>query len=699
MAYGNNILPMNASAYQLNNATLIDGVLTVDSGGYARYSISKQQLGALPDMVQVNLISDHFTSGYNPQVCMHLYVETPNKCYNYTVFPVSPESNIYSTEVQFDEAEYDTFTVEITSNELVSFTLWEVCPQSTGDVEVIIEGVKQSLPKLLYDYNTTPIRIEQSEQIVGMINCHLLDSTDLQSHFLMNFTASDRCTVYVRFFDTAMCELFSPIVHTVNPGYNTIEVPHAYLQKMAGSHTFYVTAQATNGYLSVPIRSVLYTIDGGYLAERVLNPGMDVTDIAIRQLDTDRAPSEIWAIGVDNNKVIVKKREYDQYNTSLWDAVYAIGEGTHAAIEFDGNWVRRPGSKKHTIHTNHLPMIAFVDPDSILWVYMHGMDSAPIQMATGVTCVSLVRGYKSLIYPDKDQGMILCWVQNGDVFYKQYAYFNGMYQWYPTEQLTTSGDITFVQVHRLNDFRIGIVTQSATENIWYITDRTYVGQSVDTETTRTRLSGLYDFAIMTSEEAAGLSFDATQNTFDSVEDPQQDFVITFAWPKSISFIHDTLESWKEQITFKINGTQAPTDTFDLTIVDNVLTIHTHEPVWGNVALSWNKISFWFHATADKKVINTQASYSFSWTITHKMKFSQPVDTANATLGGSAIFAAIPTLNLKAACREPITGNMDGSATFTVLPILNPKNSYVEPITCNMDGTAVFTCELVGVQPI
>lgn len=700
MIYGNNILPTTPSAYQLTGASIEGGILDIDAGGTVSCTIRKEQLVSLTESFQINLVPENFTDNYEPQVIIRILVQTRNKFYNYELFPVNSPNGIYSTEIQFTEIEYETFTFEITAKHAIRFILWELCPQAAGDVEVIIEGVKQSLPRLLYDYNTTPIRVEQSEQIVGMINCYLLNNTDLQGHFLMNFTASDRCTVHIRFFDTSLCELFSPVVHTVNPGHNTIEVPHAYLQKIVGAHNFYVTAQVTNGYLSVPIRGILYTIDGGYLAERLMNPGMDLSDITIKQLASENGPSEIWGIGIDNNQVIVKKRTYSPQQANIaWEAVYVLGEGLAGAIEFDGDWVRRAGSKKHTIHTKELPMIAYVDMNNVLWVYQHGMDSEPLKIAENVSCISMVRGYKSQIYPDQDQGMILAWVQHGNAYYKQFAYFDGAYQWYPTEKLTETGKVTFVQVHRLNDFRVGIMIQSDTENIWHITDRTYVGQSVDTEMVRGSLTGLYTFIHMSTAEADSLNFNATHNAFDSVEEPQQDFIITFTAPIYLSFIDDTIDSWKKHVTVKVNNTVWPAESYQLIMSDNILIFRLNAPVWGNVQISWNKISFWYNLDEKRKILNTQASYSFAWTVVHKMSFTQKADAAYGTLQGSFKFDIIPVQKLYNNYVDPVVGDIAGTAKFDVLPITPLFNEVKESITGAIEGEATFTCELVGAQPI
>ena len=700
MVYGTNILPGDAEQYQLTRASISNGVMSIEAGGSVKCVINRAQLGSLSEYFKVNLAPLKFTDSYEPRVHVRIEVETTGKCYSYVLFPVKSNNGVYSTELEFDEADYTQFVFEIVANETVSFALWELCPQSTGDVEVIIDGVKQSLPKLLYDYNTTDIVVEQSEQIIGMINCYLIDSTDLQGHFLMNFTATDRCTVHLRFYDSAMIELFSPIVHTVNNGYNTLEVPHAYLNKNAGTHSFYVTAQVTNGSLTVPIRGILYTIDGGYLAERLLNPGMDVCDVSVMQLSSDKEPSEIWAIGVDNGQVIVKKRPYDLSKPNLaWDAVYLLGEGTLGAIEFDGAWVRRTGATAHTLETHALPTIAFVDKIGKLLVYQHGMYGDPIEMDTNVTCVSMVRGYKSESFVEQDQGLVLCWIKDGNVFYRQYAYFNGSYQWCPIEQLTTSGDVTFVQVHRLNDYRIGIVTQTATENHWYITGRTYVSQAVPTEIVKNSVDGLCGFITMTKQEEAEISFEAIPNVFAAVDAAQSDFYITFKYPKRIELYKDTLAQWKAAMTVKVGSRTLTTDEYDVMLENATLHVRLAEPTWGTVQISWNRIGILFFLDSYRYIINTQASYSFTWNVWRSYSHEQPIQTFAAKVGGNLAFHYTEVGKLGSNPREATTANIAGTLLFQYIEVNKPQSARAESTYATITGEATFTLILIGDKPI
>jgi hypothetical protein len=700
MVYGSNVLPSDAAYYQLTKAAILDGTLSIKAGGSAKCTLSRAQLNSLPEYFRLSLIPINYTDRYTPKVHVHIDVETADTWYSYTLFPVQSVNGIYVSEIKFNEADYVQFTFEVVAIEDTSFTLWELCPESASNVEVVIDGVKQSLPKLLYDYNTTELVIGQAEQIIGMINCYLIGNTDLQGHFLMKFTATDRCTIHLRFFDSSMIELFSPIVHTVNNGYNTLEVPHAYLKKLIGVHNFYVTAQVTNGSLTVPIRGILYTIDGGYLAERLMNPGMDVCDISLRQLKSDKSPSEIWAIGVDSGNITVKKRVYNLSEpNAAWDAVYVIGEGTLGAIEFDGDWVRRSGEVVHTLETYTLPVIAYVDTNGILWMYQHGMHGDPIQVASNVTCISMVRGYKSKQFPDHDQGLVLCWVQNGNVYYKQYAYFSGSYQWYPTEQLTYTGDVTFVQVHRLNDYRLGIAVQSAAENIWYITGRTYVSQAVPSETFDVSFAGLENFIIMTKEEEEALSFEAVPNAFSDIDAAQSDFYITFTYPAFIELLHGTIDQWKHEMTVTINSTALSVEDYDLTIEGSTLHVHLHRATWGIVQVSWNKANILFYLDSRRYLINTQAKYSFTWNIWKSKSHAQPAENVNAILTGTVTLQYTEVNRPISRQPENVTATLTGVAAFQYIEVNKYKRSYADTIDAALDGDLIFSMILIGEQPI
>ena len=100
----------------------------------------------------------------------------------------------------------------------------------------------------------------------------------------MHFYSTEQCDVYLRFYDNEIEELYAPLKYTVNPGFNSLGVPHAYLKRLAGIHNFIVTCQCTNGQLFMYTRDILFTIDAGHLAERLIDVGMDLQDLTLNRL-------------------------------------------------------------------------------------------------------------------------------------------------------------------------------------------------------------------------------------------------------------------------------------------------------------------------------------------------------------------------------------------------------------------------------
>ena len=173
-----------------------------------------------------------------------------------------------------------------------------------------LEDIKKSIPRLLFDYNTEDVVVKQASSIIASISCKILRKTDVQGHFLMNFVATEYCNVILRFMDNDMTELFCPLTYTVQPGRNSIGVPHSYLFRLAGLHSFTVSAQCTSGQLNIPVRGILYTIDSGYLVERTLNMTTDVLDLSLSQTSI-HGIDEFWAIGIENKVAVLKSQLFE----------------------------------------------------------------------------------------------------------------------------------------------------------------------------------------------------------------------------------------------------------------------------------------------------------------------------------------------------------------------------------------------------
>jgi hypothetical protein len=411
-------------------------------------------------------------------------------------------------------------TVSLFSDSPVTINLWELCPEASDDAQVIIDGVSQSLPKLLYDYNTWPLTVEQREKTIGLISCNLLRATDIQGHFQLTYTASLPSTLTLRFKDNDSTELFSPLIYDINSGRGSIGVPHSYLRRLAGYHNFVVTAQVAEGEIAIGTRGLLYTIDGGYLATRTSDMGNTISDITIQQRRVDASPSYIWVASIEAGEALIRRRVFSpKVVGEAFEPVYSLGRAKLVAIEFDGEWIlNSPGSDKtYRFITYDEPMCFFTDTSDKLYVQNGNDESTRVELADKVVSISVCRGYKSTLYPEQDQGLICVYRsiftyqhlydEAGNIidsspihkaYYRQYAYDKTLdgYTWTNPVEITEDiglRNVINASVHRLNDYRVGIILtteypeqplpkhvdniEQASRNVWFISSRTYVGMS------------------------------------------------------------------------------------------------------------------------------------------------------------------------------------------------------------------------------
>lgn len=488
MEFGNNILKNESAYYELKNASISNGILTIRPGGSAKCTINSDYIVRATEYFLVNMIVDPFTDNYNPkaQTKIHFVSSDEKSCYNYSLFPVESTNGVYSQQIKLKAGEYKDFTFEISSKETIRFLVWELCPEAADEnIKTVIAGVEQSLPKLLYDYNTWPLHVEQDERTIALITFRLLNQTDLQGHFQLTYVASEPTTLTLRFKDNETTELFSPLMYDLHAGRGSVGVPHAYLERLAGIHSLIVTAQVTNGSLAIETRGILFTIDGGYLAERMLDIGADMQDISIRQLSEDNGPDEIWIVGLEKDEALVRKRKYDLKATVGFEPVLSLGYAREAAIEFDGRWVLRANSENYTLETEENPWLFWIDKEYYLHAQIGNDESTRVTLERFVTCIHTCRGYKSELYPEQDQGIILTFIKNKQAYYVQYQYnkTTQTYRWgYVTELDSSLTDVSYITVNRLNDYRVQITVKHATGVKTYISDRTYVNQAFLPET-------------------------------------------------------------------------------------------------------------------------------------------------------------------------------------------------------------------------
>lgn len=700
MAYSKNILPRDAAYYTLRDANILDGKLTLLAGGSAKITIDKTLLSSITSTLLINIYADILLNPLHTDVIMYLDITLEDGYIEQVaVYPNQLSDNALSFPIKLKDGAYSSCELTIYAKIPCNLLLYEICPEQESDITTIIDGVEQSLPHVLYDYNEWPLTIKQEETEVAMIACYLKDNTDVNGHFLMTFYSTEQCDIYVRFKDNEIEELYAPLKYTVAPGHNSIGIPHAYLKRLAGVHTFIVTCQCTNGILTSDTRDILFTIDAGYLAERLINVGMDICDLSIKQTLNMDNPEEIWAIGLDAGELLVKARPYNTDTTATWLPKYSFGKALGGAIEFDGNWVLRKNKNSYTIETDEEPYIFVVDIEHNLIVYYGNHKETQLCLDTNVSAVSVVRGYKSMWYPNQDQGIVCTYLKENKVYVRRYIYneVTQLYYWSLPTMLLEDEDISNVYVQRLNDYRLSFSIVGSNSNKILITDRTYVNQAIELQMINADISIHAPCVTMVQKEDV--------NTFIGKIVPFQDatvatnvFTIKFNYPLVHREDHLDLQYYHVLVNNnEVELEKIVIDGYYLSFITKDMQDHQrYDDSIVVVSFDDYYLQLLYHTQYHRIMQN---SYTFT--------LVRPYNTIKYNLEEPAYLNIKPKINLivnpiniiKYNQVEECVGDIKIKASLNILKVGVTKQSILEETNINIVTNITEQVTLIGIQPI
>lgn len=579
-SYGASILPYLPSRYTTVNASVEGGKYTIGANGKISCQFNQTDIGKVPSTLMVYAVTDNSVDSYEPTDYIRIEAKTGASVNAYTIFPCYTDNGVFSTELKFDAESYEYFTVDLYSATGITYTTLELRPELDSDISTVIDGVEQSLPKLLSDYNKGTTTVMQRQKTIAMITCYLENATDLQGHLEVAYSITEPCKLTLRFFDNGAEELFAPLEYDLSSARGNVGIPHAYLNRPAGIHSIWVTAQVSAGVLSIRPRGTLFTIDGGYMARRLVDIAGDVQDISIRQLSEDFGPDQVWVVGLDNDVATVRSTAYSIESSYSFEPQYTLGNATMAAIEFDGNWVRREASDIFTLETEEFPWVFWVDTNEDLYAQKGTDTSTLMLLASGVKYISAVRGYKSTIYKEKDQGLVVAYIAGEDrgVYYRAFTYSDSGYIWDTPYQLECKTGATSVAVSRLNDYRLCFAVSYADESIMLITDRTYVAQSIAPEYVRLnvhdQVSCITSISISDPEISKAFTYKAV------AQEGLQTAIVECSRPL---FVLGAKEDLIKHV--KTTGTNATLESISVT--GNIIEISFDKMVTGTVTLNFD----------------------------------------------------------------------------------------------------------------
>lgn len=187
-----------------------------------------------------------------------------------------------------------------------------------------------------------------------------------------------------------------------------------------------------------------------------------------------------------------------------WHYQAEIGPADDVAIEFDGYWTRRAGVRRRlwweldrtrwTHITEGDPWICRVVGGDLL--ARQGVGGSDITLSSGdVSQVRALRGWKNVRFPDRDHGLIVAYIKDGDVRYRTRAQQGDLsVVWESAREVapfdTTINPAANIGLFRTNDYRFGMLAEIDGDIDMTLTDRNWAGMAIDEAKVTADLSSL-----------------------------------------------------------------------------------------------------------------------------------------------------------------------------------------------------------------
>ena len=163
-------------------------------------------------------------------------------------------------------------------------------------------------------------------------------------------------------------------------------------------------------------------MDSTYWTTEIIREKEGIGDLSVaarRQKPYGR-PNRLYNIYVDNGTVKTAIREYPDYQKLKWQYQFDVGTGTACAIAFDGFWDLY--RNKWQMVTSENPWLFWVDGAGKLWTQFWNEIDTKTELATSVSKVKSIRGWRNINMPLVDQGVVAGYIKtDGKVYYRNYT--------------------------------------------------------------------------------------------------------------------------------------------------------------------------------------------------------------------------------------------------------------------------------------
>lgn len=208
--------------------------------------------------------------------------------------------------------------------------------------------------------------------------------------------------------------------------------------------------------------------------------GLGDLSIAARRMRPFGRPDRLYNIYLDNGVVKTAIREYPSYSEDKWQDQFSLGSGKAVAIAFDGTW--ELFRDKWQLKTDELPWLFWVDNSNKLQARLWEDTSTDQELATSVSKVKAIRGWKNVNFLDRDHGIVVAYIKtNGKAYYRNYcSQSDGEMAWENEREITEfTGTAVNINLFITNDYRTGIMIEDSAGKIhWIISERNWAGMAI-----------------------------------------------------------------------------------------------------------------------------------------------------------------------------------------------------------------------------
>lgn len=272
MQYLANVLPVEADRWRLTNATISDGVMSLDTNGSASISLTHDDVQFTPSSFKVYIKYTGVYDELSPSIYARLVIKDTDKKYQVFTVPFQVESSsILGTTMQAElitaVEDFSNLIFQITAEEPVEVLEWRLFP-SAGIETSTLNTIETLLPHFIYYFNEDAISVDEHETEIVNLPFAMGSASNLSNHLLFSYVASADCLMHIRIKYDGTPEPYTPITVQVQAGPGYVGIPHSLLQVQAAAHLISVTvaleasAVGSSPTLSIPSKAIRYTCEG-----------------------------------------------------------------------------------------------------------------------------------------------------------------------------------------------------------------------------------------------------------------------------------------------------------------------------------------------------------------------------------------------------------------------------------------------------